>query len=196
VDDIQRVRDNASNLGTDHLSNVTSMITRIIGEIDSFPNQSNELISRLQSLRSELQTCISIRSDDIPRQDLIRPFYEAVLLLDERVDEIFQWALNEQSSSVDERWTLLSSLLLVAVDLSRLSHHGLRSLVHCIQKEGFLDVLLDLGLRSKETTEFSTLLNGLSEAKMLRPALVRNGLISRQSSQNEVMSLPVLKLLR
>jgi hypothetical protein len=163
--------------------------------MDSFPDRSNELISRLQSLRSELQTCINIRNNNIPKEDIIRPFYEAILLLDDHLIEILQWTLTENGSTLDERWELLSTLLFVAVDLSRLLYHGLRNFVRCVQKDGFLDVLLDIGYRSKDTLALSALLNGLAKAKILRPALIRNSLNSRRSSQDEGLSLQVLKLL-
>jgi hypothetical protein len=159
----------------DFLKIATDSLTMLIEGLASqeyFPST----IPALQDLINILDDWTAHMDLQIPAEDGLRLFFEAILMLDRNSTGIVDWALTPSFTPAATRWAVLRAYLQIAVSLHRFSRHGLRRLRVFVTEEGSLVRIITLGIAAAEGS-LSKILVEMVRSRLTRSSVLEDTLL-------------------
>ena len=112
---------------SDSMKRVTDGITNIDSVVAA------DLLSQVKSLNTELSLCIPYLRSTVQKEETMRNFYEAILLLDDCSDALFGWASTDALDVC--RRDIIQELGETAIQLQQVSSYGLKRFSTLMQQE-------------------------------------------------------------
>lgn len=157
---------------------VTTLISKLVQDIDALPARNETFLISLISLNAELNEWLQHDNTTFPLESTLRLFFESILLLDDRASAIAKWALFESSVSQNARLDTIVELFKLSLRLLSFSRYGLRSLNDCLADDDFLCSLIQLGTQPKDFVAISSLLVLLMETKTVQSSRIKTAVIN------------------
>jgi hypothetical protein len=146
------------------------------------------LTASLQALRSSMESsamsqipidafyAVVSRLEDIdlhqnrhlPTDEELRCLYESILLLDRHSRTVVSWALDPSCDvPAVQRWSVLHSYLRIAIEVKRVSIHGLRGVYQGVEDPSTLKALVRLGLGEAPVEQLSAVLREMVRERII-----------------------------
>lgn len=152
------------------MQNTTLIMIKVSDFTRTLVEDVTGFLSILTELDLSLSTMIQKFTYEIPSEKILRPFFVAVLKMDECSFKIIDLGMEEVPSTLrNDKWNVLKTFLIAATRIASFSHNGLRNVTTFFCCAENIIRLLERGSKDLDAVEdFGNLLLAMMRSKIIR----------------------------